>query len=51
MPGRNSVEKAMNFLAIFPTMVGTIAIARTMSDAAIRQWILNTSRDHLLKTF
>ena len=51
MPGRNEEEKAENFLAIFPSMVGTIAIARTMPDPAVRQKILNTVRDHLLKSF
>jgi TetR/AcrR family transcriptional regulator, transcriptional repressor for nem operon len=51
MPGRNKEEKAENFLAIFPSMAGTIAIARTMPDPAVRQKILDTVRDHLLKSF
>jgi TetR/AcrR family transcriptional regulator, transcriptional repressor for nem operon len=51
MPGRKAREKAENFLAIFSSMVGTIAIARTMPDPALRQRILNTVRDHLLKSF
>jgi len=51
MPGRNPEEKAANFLAIFPSMVGTIAIARTMPEPAVRQRILNTVRDQLLKSF
>jgi TetR/AcrR family transcriptional regulator, transcriptional repressor for nem operon len=51
MPGRNAREKAENFLAIFSSMVGTIAIARTMPDPALRQRILNTVRDHLLQSF
>ena len=51
MPGRNAEEKAANFLAIFSSMVGTIAIARTMPDPAIRQRILNTVRDYLLQNF
>ena len=51
MPGRSAEEKAANFLAIFSSMVGTIAIARTMPDPAIRQRILNTVRDHLLQSF
>ena len=45
MPGRNAEEKAANFLAIFSSMIGTIAIARTMPDAAIRQSILNRVRE------
>jgi len=51
MPGRNPEEKAANFLAIFSSMVGTIAIARTMPDPAMRQTILNTVGDHLLRSF
>ncbi|HEV2424845.1 MAG TPA: TetR/AcrR family transcriptional regulator [Terriglobia bacterium] len=51
MPGRNAEEKTANFLAIFSSMVGTIAIARTMPDPAVRQGILNTVRDHLLDRF
>ena len=51
MPGRNPEEKAANFLAIFPSMVGTIAIARTMPEPAVRKRILNTVRDQLLKSF
>ncbi|HTZ49759.1 MAG TPA: TetR/AcrR family transcriptional regulator [Verrucomicrobiae bacterium] len=51
MPGRNPDEKAANFLAIFSSMVGAIAIARTMPDLAVRQRILNTVQDGLLKSF
>jgi TetR/AcrR family transcriptional regulator, transcriptional repressor for nem operon len=51
MPGRSAEEKAANFLALFSSMVGTIAIARTMPDPAVRQRILNTVRDHLLQSF
>jgi TetR/AcrR family transcriptional regulator, transcriptional repressor for nem operon len=51
MPGRNSNEKAANFLAIFSSMVGAIAIARTMPERAARQTILDTVRDHLLRSF
>jgi TetR/AcrR family transcriptional repressor of nem operon len=51
MPGHNAEEKAANFLAIFSSMVGTIAVARTMPDPVIRQRILNTVRDHLLHNF
>ena len=51
MPGRNDEEKSANFLAIFSSMVGAIAIARTMPDPAVRQRILNSVRDHLLESF
>jgi TetR/AcrR family transcriptional regulator, transcriptional repressor for nem operon len=51
MPGHNPDEKAANFLAIFSSMVGTIAIARTMPDPIVRRRILNSARDHLLQSF
>lgn len=51
MPGRTAEEKAANFLPVFGSMVGTIAIARTMPDPAVRQRILNSVRDHLLQSF
>jgi len=51
MPGKNTAEKASNFLAIITSMVGAIALARTMPDQAIRQRILNSVRDHLLASF
>lgn len=51
MPGENVDVKAANFLAIFSSMVGTIAIARTMPDRAVRERILNTVRDQLLRSF
>jgi TetR/AcrR family transcriptional regulator, transcriptional repressor for nem operon len=51
MPGRTPADKRTNFLMIVTSMVGTIAIARTMPDPAVRQTILNTVRDRLLETF
>lgn len=51
MPGKDEEEKASNFLAIITSMVGAIALARTMPDVAIRQRILNQVRDHLLTSF
>jgi TetR/AcrR family transcriptional regulator, transcriptional repressor for nem operon len=51
MPGKDAEAKATNFLAIISSMVGTIAIARTMPDPAVRQRILNCVRDHLLASF
>lgn len=51
IPGSNAEQKAANFLAIFSSMVGTIAIARTMPDPAVRQRILDSVRDHLLESF
>jgi TetR/AcrR family transcriptional repressor of nem operon len=51
MPGRTSEEKSSNFLMIITSMVGTIAIARTMPEVAVRQAILDTVRDRLLASF
>jgi TetR/AcrR family transcriptional repressor of nem operon len=51
MPGRTSEEKSSNFLMIITSMVGTIAIARTMPELAVRQAILDTVRDRLLGSF
>jgi TetR/AcrR family transcriptional regulator, transcriptional repressor for nem operon len=51
MPGKDAEEKATNFLAILSSMVGAIALARTMPDASVRQRILNRVREHLLASF
>lgn len=51
MPGRTSGEKASNFLMIMTSMVGTIAIARTMPELSVRQAILSTMRNRLLDSF
>jgi TetR/AcrR family transcriptional regulator, transcriptional repressor for nem operon len=51
MPGRTSEKKSSNFLMIITSMVGTIAIARTMPELAVRQAILDTVRDRLLASF
>ncbi len=51
MPGKDADEKATSFLAILSSMVGAIAIARTMPDPAVRQRILNSVRDYLLASF
>jgi TetR/AcrR family transcriptional repressor of nem operon len=51
MPGRTPEEKGSNFLMIITSMVGTIAIARTMPDVAVRRRILDTVRDRLLESF
>lgn len=51
MPGRRKMEKKRAFLAIFSTMIGAIAIARILPDAAARASVLATARDHLLRSF
>lgn len=51
MPGRTNEEKAANFLMIMTSMVGAVAIARTMPELTVRQRILDTVRDRLLASF
>ena len=51
MPGRTTEEKGSNFLMLMTSMVGTIALARTMPDKAVREAILDTVRDRLLASF
>jgi TetR/AcrR family transcriptional repressor of nem operon len=51
MPGRTQEEESANFLMIMTSMVGAIAIARTMPELAVRQRILDTVRDRLLESF
>lgn len=51
MPGRRASEKEANFIAIFSTMLGAIAIARILPDAAARARVLASARDFLLRSF
>jgi TetR/AcrR family transcriptional repressor of nem operon len=51
MPGKDAGEKATNFLVIMSSMVGAVAIARTMPDPTVRQRILNGVQDYLLASF
>ena len=51
MPGRTTEEKGSNFLMLMTSMVGTIALARTMPERAVREAIVDTVRDRLLATF
>lgn len=51
MPGRTADEKAANFLMLMTSMAGAVALARTMPEQTVRQTILSTVRDRLLKMF
>jgi TetR/AcrR family transcriptional regulator, transcriptional repressor for nem operon len=51
MPGRRTVDKDRAFFAIFSTMIGAIEIARMLPDPAIRERVLRTARDFLLRSF
>jgi TetR/AcrR family transcriptional repressor of nem operon len=51
MPGRRPMEKERAFFAIFSTMIGAIGIARLLPDPAIREKVLGSARDFLLRSF
>jgi TetR/AcrR family transcriptional regulator, transcriptional repressor for nem operon len=51
MPGRRTADKERAFFVIFSTMIGTIEIARILPEPAMRESILQTARDFLLKSF
>jgi TetR/AcrR family transcriptional repressor of nem operon len=45
------MEKERAFFAIFSTMIGAIEIARLLPDPAIRERVLGSARDFLLRSF
>ena len=51
MPGRRTADKERAFLVIFSTMVGAVEIARMMPDPALRDKVLASTRDFLLRSF
>jgi TetR/AcrR family transcriptional repressor of nem operon len=51
MPGRRTVDKERAFFAIFSTMIGATEIARMLPDPAIREKVLGSARDFLLRSF
>ena len=51
MPGRRAIDKDRNFILIFSTMIGTLAIARCLPDKGAREKVLATARDFLLHSF
>jgi len=51
MPGRRTTDKERAFFAIFSTMIGAIEIARLLPDPAIREKVLGSARDFLLRSF
>ena len=50
VPGRDSAERERNFIVAFTAMAGAVSLARTLTDPARRQKILDTVREHLLRT-
>ncbi len=51
MPGRRTVDKERAFFTIFSTMIGAIEIARILPDSMVREKVLGSARDFLLRSF
>jgi TetR/AcrR family transcriptional repressor of nem operon len=51
MPGRRTADGERAFFAIFSTMIGAIEIARMLPEPAMREKVLASARDFLLKSF
>ncbi len=51
MPGRRAADKERAFFAIFSTMAGAIEIARILPEPAMREKVLASARDFLLRSF
>jgi TetR/AcrR family transcriptional repressor of nem operon len=51
MPGRRTVDKERAFFAIFSTMIGATKIARILPDPAMREKVLRSAREFLLRSF
>jgi TetR/AcrR family transcriptional repressor of nem operon len=51
MPGQRTADKERAFFAIFSTMIGAVEIARMLPDRAMREKVLASARDFLLRSF
>ena len=51
MPGRRTADKERAFFSIFSTMIGAIEIARMLPEPAMRESVLASTRDFLLRSF
>jgi TetR/AcrR family transcriptional regulator, transcriptional repressor for nem operon len=51
MPGRRTADKERAFFSIFSTMVGAIEIARMLPQPAMREKVLASARNLLLRSF
>jgi TetR/AcrR family transcriptional repressor of nem operon len=49
MPGQRAADKERAFFAIFSTMIGAVEIARLLPDRAMREKVLMSTRDFLLR--
>jgi TetR/AcrR family transcriptional regulator, transcriptional repressor for nem operon len=51
MPGRRPADRERAFYIIFSTMLGAIEMARLLPNREVRDQILSSTREHLLKSF
>jgi TetR/AcrR family transcriptional repressor of nem operon len=51
MPGQRIADKERAFFAVFSTMIGAVEIARLLPDRAMREKVLASTRDFLLRSF
>jgi TetR/AcrR family transcriptional regulator, transcriptional repressor for nem operon len=51
MPGQRAAEKERAFFAIFSTMIGAVELARILPEPAMREKVLSSARDLLLRSF
>ncbi len=51
MPGRRVADRERAFFSIFSTMIGAMEVARMLPERAMREKVLATSREFLLRSF
>lgn len=51
MPGKRTADKERAFFAIFSTMIGATELARMLPEPAIREKVLASARELLLRSF
>ncbi len=51
MPGERTVDKERAFFSIFSTMVGAVEIARMLPEPAMREKVLASARELVLRSF
>jgi TetR/AcrR family transcriptional repressor of nem operon len=51
MPGQRTADKERAFFSIFSTMIGATEIARMLPEPAMREKVLASARDFLLRSF
>ena len=51
MPGQRTADKERAFFSIFSTMIGAVEIARMLPEPAMREKVLTSAREFLLRSF